>query len=109
MPDPGLPHIRTISNRFLLPMITGAYVGQSSPGTQVEKNDVLACVEVLELQLRIVRGSKDLVNGTGSSWRKYSSGVWKVIPTLEAKSLKVLSTHIDSLKIHIEAYLSEHA
>lgn len=37
--------------------------------------NVLADVEVLELLLRNVRGSKDLVNGTGSWWRKYSSGV----------------------------------
>lgn len=68
----------------------------------------VAYVEVLELSLRNERGSKDLVNGTGSSWRKYSSGVWKLIPTLEAKSLEV-STRKESLKVHIEVYLSEHA
>lgn len=40
-----------------------------------KKTDILAYVEVLELSLRNEHGSKDLVNGTGSSWRKYSSGV----------------------------------
>ena len=61
------------------------------------------------MPLRNVRGSKDLAKGTGCSWRKYSSGVWKVIPTLEAKSLEVLSTRRFSLVVHSEAYLSEHA
>lgn len=65
---------------------------------QGERIDGLAYVEVLEVPLRNVRGSNDLVNGTGCSSRKYSSGVWKVIPTLEAKSLKVLSPHRNDLK-----------
>lgn len=56
--------------------------------------NVLAYVEVLELPLRMACGSNDLVNGTGCSRRKYSSGVWKAIPTLEAKSLRILSTPI---------------
>ena len=60
----------------------------------MEKSDALAWVEVLELPLRNVLGSKDLVNGTGCSCRKYSSGVWKAIPILEAKSLQLLSIHI---------------
>lgn len=60
---------------------------------RVKKIYIPASVEVLELPLRMACGSKALVNATGCSWRKYSSGVWKVIPTLEAKSLRILSTH----------------
>lgn len=68
--------MRTISSGFFLSIMTiGACAGQCVQGTQIEKIDGLACVGVLELPLRNVRGSKARVNGTGCSWRKYSSGV----------------------------------
>ena len=72
--------------------------------------DILACVEVLELSLRNAIGSNDLMKGTGCSCRKYSSGVWKTIPTLEAKSLLLFSIYKGSLKVQVKIYyLSEHA
>ena len=55
-------------------------------GMQVE-SDLLVFVEVVDAALTNAAGSKVLVNGSGSSWRKYSSGVLNSIPTFAAKSL----------------------
>lgn len=55
-------------------------------GTQV-KSGLLVSVDVVDAALRNAAGSKVLVNGSGSSPRKYSSGVLNTIPTFAAKSL----------------------
>ena len=48
---------------------------------------LLVSVEAVDAALSNAEGSKVLVNGCGSSWRKYSSGVLNSIPTFAAKSL----------------------
>lgn len=55
-------------------------------GTQV-KSVLLVFVDVVDAALRNAAGSKVLVNGSGSSPRKYCSGVLNTIPTFAAKSL----------------------
>ena len=55
-------------------------------GTQVERF-LLVFVDAVDAALRNAAGSNVLMNGSGSSPRKYSSGVLNTIPTFAAKSL----------------------
>ena len=80
-----------------------------SPGCyerQVE-SDLLVFVEVVDAALSNAAGSKVLVNGSGSSWRKYSSGVLNSIPTFAAKFLPFCKSLM--LLSMYQGYLSEHA
>lgn len=49
--------------------------------------DLLESTDVLDVAFKKSRGSKVLVNGSGCSLRKYSSGVTNLMPMFEAKSL----------------------
>lgn len=90
MPEPGLPHIMTMSRGFFLSMTIGAEDNPVSRYTATHCFAVgilLVSVEVLNVAFRKSFGSSVLVNGNGCSLRKYSSGVLKSICAFVAKSL----------------------
>lgn len=58
------------------------------PSRYIRHNDdLLDSVEVHDVAFSHPRGSNVLVNGTGCSLRKNSSGVLNAMPAFEAKSL----------------------
>ena len=77
----------------------------SPSGYEMQVESVLlVSVEVVDAALSNAEGSKVLVNGSGSSWRKYSSGVLNSIPTFAAKSLPfckslMINKHVPKLPV----------